>query len=95
MPVFVESALKLFTEGVLTTVSGRPFHDSSSSSRVPPLTCRRISFSPRVRVLPSPDPNDRTTMLATNHPLNRINCVQLFLEKRSQCLPYNAERQAR
>ena len=27
MPMFVESALKLFTEGALTTVSGRPFHE--------------------------------------------------------------------
>ena len=37
---------------------------------VPPLTYWRTSFLTRVRVLPSPDPNDRTTLTATNHQLN-------------------------
>ena len=79
------------------------YSSSSSSSSVPPLTYRRTSFSPRVRVLPSPDPNDRTTMPATNRHLNiftvflslRVSYFTSVLEKRSQCLPYNAERQAR
>ena len=44
--------------------------DSSSNSSAPPLSYQRTSFSPRVRVLPSPDPNDRTIMPDTNHPLN-------------------------
>ena len=37
---------------------------------VPPLTYRRTSFQPRVMALPSPDPNGRTTLPATNHHLN-------------------------
>ena len=37
---------------------------------VPPLTYRRTSFQPRVRASPSPDPNDRTTLPATNRHLN-------------------------
>ena len=45
-------------------------HCHSSSNSVPPFTYRRTSFSPRVRVLLSPDPNDRTTMPATNRHLN-------------------------